>query len=546
MASAHQEMLLRVLTASLVLTLAAPGCTGLVVEPAGETEAGAPPLFKAPTTPIRRLTITQIENSVHAVFGDGITVELPSDVDASPETFSSIEAGRATVSRRTAETYEDAAVAIAEQVMADADRYPELAGCATSPDEACSRAVLAAFGEQLFRRPLEAEELDRYVAVVTAAGAEPEARQVGLTYAIGALLASPSFLYLHHQGEEGPDGERRFTDEELAGRLAIFIWDAIPDPELVQAARSGELRSAAGIEAQARRMLADPRARGLATRFFSEAWRVHLLDEGAKSTEAFPDWSAEVASLYRQEFNLFLERRVMENDEDLRVLFTSETTYANAALGELYGIDVEGEEFVEAPLPDERRGLITSGAVMAANANPDRTSPTHRGIFVLGQFLCGSTPDPPEGIDLSVLDRTDGMTGREIVELHLSEPSCAGCHQVFDPLGLAFESFDAMGRYRTEEEGQPVDARVEYEDVEMEGALELVDFLVADERTPECLARNLYSFAVGAPVSRHQVRFTQTLGQGLAESWSFHDLVVAIVTSPEYRRFVEPKLEDTP
>lgn len=513
------------------------GCQGTFTEPRpwrpGDSRYNG--AFAAPEVSMRRLTRSQIQNAVTAVFGDGITVSLPDDIDAVPESFASIEASHATVTRRSAELYEESAVGVAQQVIANADRYPELADCAPDPTASCARDAIARFGAQLFRRPLEDGELDRFSQIVEAGGDPLEARQIGLEYALAGLLLAPSFLYLHHQGEDVGEGLRRFGDHELAERLAFFLWDSIPDEELLRAAADGELSDANGVEAQVRRMLVDERAQDLATRFFSEAWRVNHLDGGSKSPAVFPDWSDEVADLYRTEFDLTLRNLVMDQNEDLRRLFTGETTWANSELGALYGIEVEGEEWREVPLPPERHGLLTSGAVMAANANPNRTSPTHRGLFVLSQFLCGETPEPPEGIDLTI-EGGDDMTGRQIVEMHLSEQYCAGCHQEFDPLGLTFESFDAAGAYRTEELGQPIDTTVELDGQVLNGSHDLAQFFVEDERVPACLARNLYGMAVGTRAADEQLPFTNALGAHLTSTeWSFTELVVALTTSDEFR-----------
>lgn len=535
--------LMRGLLPVLVLLV---GCQGTFSDPApwrpGDDRIRGE--FYAPEVNIRRLTREQIQNAVGEVFGDDVTVSLPEDVDAVPESFTSIQASQATVTRRSAELYEESALGVAQQVIANADRYPELVDCAPDPTASCARDAIARFGQPLFRRPLEDGELDRFSQIVEAGGDTLEARQMGLEYALAGLLIAPSFLYLHHRGEDVGDGVRRFDDHELAERLAFFLWDSIPDEELLRAAADGELSSADGVEAQVRRMLVDERADDLATRFFSEAWRVNHLDGGSKSAAVFPDWNDTVAELYRTEFDLTLRNLVMEQNEDLRNLFTGETTWANAELGALYGIEVEGDEWREVPLPPERHGLLTSGAVMAANANPNRTSPTHRGLFVLSQFLCGETPEPPEGIDLTI-EGGDELTGRQVVEMHLEEEYCAGCHQAFDPLGLTFEAFDAAGAYRTEELGQPIDTSAEVDGQLLAGSRDLAELFVEDSRVPACIARNLYGFAVGTRASAEQIPLTAALGGHLTRSdWSFTELVVALATSDEFRLYREASEDD--
>lgn len=524
------------------------GCQGTVGSPPSPVDDGERPeapsvrlddgsVYHPLPAAMRRLSRAQIQRSVQLVFGEDIEVDLPGDIDAAPESYRSVTASSATVGRRSVEVYEEAALGVAEQVLARAERYPELSDCAASPSVVCAKKAAQSFGERLFRRPLDAEEQDRFARIVEAGGDTLEARQLGLRYTLAALLVAPSFLYAHHRGDAVAEGVRRFTDRELATRLSLFLWGSIPDDVLLRAAANGELGTPEGVETHVRRMLDDPRAEGLATRFFEEAWRVHRLDGGAKSEEVFPDWSDHVAELYRTEFDLTLRHLVMRHDEDLREIFLGDQTWANAELGELYGVEVVGEEWQQMRLPVERHGLLTSGAVMAANANPDRTSPTHRGLFILSQFLCGSTPEPPEGVDLSILDR-EGLTGRQIVELHLGEPTCAGCHQVFDPLGLAFERFDAIGRYRTEEQGAPIDVRVELDGRTFDGSEPLARALVEDGRLPRCIAQNLYSYAFGTRAGSDQAPLTDRLGeQFAARDWSFRELVVALAASDGFRLY---------
>ena len=532
----------------------ATACTGVIDDPSGIAGEGAsrspgetPTVereygpFSPAGAPMRRLTQAQYRNVIADLFGD-LTITSDLEADETTAAFSSIGASTVATSNRGVEQYQVAALEIAEQVLATSERHPILAGCApSSSTDPCIAGVVEHFGELLFRRPLAADEVDRYAAIAGAAGEEPTLLALGMRYVLAALLASPSFLYVPQVGELDPDlGLQRFTSYEMAARLALFLWDSGPDRELLDAARAGDLDTPEGIAEQARRMLAAPRARTLPSRFFGEAWGVGALAWEDKNTDVFPAWTPELLTSMRGEVDRFLEDLVFARDADIREVLVARETFVDAELAAFYGLDSPaGGGFERVSLDGTRHGLLTAGAVVAANSPSDRSSPTHRGLFVIERILCEEIPPPPANVDDTLVrdgDPDAPTTLRERLERHRTDPTCAGCHQLFDPLGMTFESFDAVGTFRTHDGDLPVDTRGELDDATFEDVGDLAQYLYEDPRTPRCMAEQVYELAVGHELTTGEEAVLESVAEGLIEDGHrFNELVVHVVTSDGFR-----------
>lgn len=550
----------------LALTTIAPllGCSGLVEPtPAGPAGAPRPPGVvppggdaDAPVVPhapaMMRLTAEQYRRSLTDVFGpEVLPVDAALPPDRNGEHFLSIGAANVSTSEREVELYAAAAIEVATRLWDARARFPETAGCApTSADDPCVRAVVAAVGRRLFRRPLSEDEIERHAGTAALAETMPEADElgrstaleVGMRYALAGLLASPAFLYVSQRGEMDPElGVHRYTSLEMASRLAYFVWGSTPDEELLSLGETGELLDPEVIAVQVRRMLDDDRGRELVVRFFEESWRVHDLTELDKSPARFPEWSPSLASAAQQELRLSL-RGLDRPGQSVLGIFGRRTTWVNAELGALYGVEVEGDEMREVDLPEARAGLLTSVAVLAANAKPNRTSPTQRGIFLRWNALCLPVPPPAPGVMTELAedgaDPDDPRSVREQLERHRSDPVCAGCHTLFDPMGMTLESFDAIGRFRTEDRGFPVDTASTFEGNELSSARDLAAFLENDPRTARCIAQQLYTFASGHAPTRDERGAVDVVDRELvASGHEFRALVVAIATNVGFRYF---------
>jgi hypothetical protein len=538
------------------------GCTGLVTTPAGQgnASAGAPagvagssaaggtgtvpvagghePLV--PVAPaMRRLTARQYQNSVHDIFGPEVTLTKSLETDETNERFSSLGAAKVTTSPRGVEQYRDAALELAELVQNRKNAYPELASCAPlASSDPCLSNALRSFGSRLFRRPLSDSEVARYVGVATANG--DQQLGLGLRYALAALLQSPSFLYTPESGEESA-GVLRYTSYEMATRLAYFLWDSTPDAALLGAATSNGLVDEAGLTEQVTRMLSAERARGLASRFFGEAWNVSRLTAQSKSVELFPEWTGTVVAAARAEFEAFLADLTAQRKADLRELFTGSSGFPSAGLTPIYGSVTQSGTPTSQPLIGTRTGLLTSAAVIAANSPTDRTSPTYRGVFVLERVLCEEPPPPPANVSTE-LPADPSLPLRQRLEQHRADPACKACHGLFDPLGLTFEGFDAIGRERTLDAGQPVDTSGTFGDKTFTGVKDLAAYLASDPRTERCFAHQLSDYATGHAETPGEAGVVNSLRDALVGGgYRFDSLVQALTKSPSFRYLAKPE-----
>jgi hypothetical protein len=249
---------------------------------------------------------------------------------------------------------------------------------------------------------------------------------------------------------------------ELASRLSYFLWSSMPDEPLMQAAADGSLVTDAGLKAQVKRMLADGKSRAFIENFSGQWLQLRGLESVAIDRERFPEYDDKLRDAMNTEATLFFGD-VLRSDRSVLEFLDSEATFLNGKLAKFYGIPgVEGNEFRRVPLPEgsPRGGVLTMGAILTLTSNTTRTSPVKRGLFVLDQIL--GTPPPPPPADIPPLEQAvhnkPGATVREQLAAHVAVASCAACHNRLDPLGLTFENFDTVGRWRTEENGKPIDA----------------------------------------------------------------------------------------
>lgn len=488
-----------------------------------------------------RLTREQVSNIVNDVFGNKVNLTKPIEADETNEVFLAEGAASVATSARGVEQYEDAAFDVATQALAQRSAIAWLAACQPkSESDACIAKLVADVGQRLWRRPLSDAEVRAYASIVGLSGSDAAARDMGMTYLLAALLQSPNFIYVAFVGEpDDATGMRRLTGYEMASRLSLFLWNSGPDAELLAAAGAGKLDEVAGITEQAARMLAHPRARAMVTKFFSESWKVSRLNEASKDPSVFPDWSPALLESYKGEFRRVLEDIVFERDADIREVLTGTKTFADAAVAKAYGITVSGSGFVSANLRASQSGLLTSGAVMAANAFSQRTSPTQRGVFVREQILCDEVPAPMQGVDTSLKEADANLPLRERLAEHRTNPACASCHALFDPIGLAFEEFDGMGRYRSTEAGKAIKTSGTIDDEPFSDPRGLAAFVSRQPRTATCLAKQLLTFATGGEVGEKQEGAVELVAERTTQAnHSFKKLVLNLVASPAFR-FIE-------
>lgn len=416
----------------------------------------------------------------------------------------------------------------------------------TAPAEEmpCAADIVKRFATQAYRRPLADRDLDGLMQFYQEGRAERDFES-GIRTALQAILSSPHFVF---RLEETPGNVRqgvnyRISDIDLASRLSFFLWSAPPDEELVALAARGDLHEEDELERQVRRMLLDPRAETLATRFASQWLRLQDLEKLHPDALIYPQYDATLADAMRRETELFIHNLVRE-DRPVLELLTADYTFVNGRLARHYGIpNVVGHAFQRVSYPNEnRRGLLGHGSVLALTSHADRTSPVLRGKWVMEVFL--NSPPPPPPPNVPDLEATEGVneqgrlrTVRERMEEHRRNPVCQSCHKMMDPIGLALEHFDVTGAQRIKDNGAPIDSEgVLYDGTPIRNPTDLRNALL---KRPEAFLRtfttNLMAYALGRRVEYYDMpAVRQVTREAAGADYRFSSFVLGVVNSAAF------------
>lgn len=506
------------------------------------TAPSGDPLAAGPM-PMRRLSRTEYENTLRDLLGasSALTSSFPEDVTGSsgfhePTSVSAVEVRR----------YRDSAESAVTDTVAV--RLAELAPCTSADERSCASAFVQSFGARAFRRPLVAAETEELVALYDVVRAPPisggygEAVQAVAT----AMLQSPRFIYRWELGTAAPSMTGNIvnlTPYEIASRLSYFLWSSMPDGALFEAASTGALATAAEIEAQARRMLRDPRAKSAVQSFWGQMLRIDKLPQLSKDANAYPGFDSALAGSMRDEILKFSEYATLELGS-WQNLLTSRDLFVNERLAALYGVPgIAGEALQLVPGPASRPGILTRAGFLAMNANTYETSPVLRGQAILKRFLCGSVPPPPPDVETMLPQPTAGQQTREKYEAHVTNPSCAGCHAAMDPLGFALEQYDGIGAYRTLDAGRAVNAsghvNLDGQDKPFTSMEELAPQLAASPQVGRCAAVQWLRFALGRPDVAADVYSLQlAYSQFQDRNSDIRELLVALVLTPTFTKRV--------
>jgi hypothetical protein len=406
-----------------------------------------------------------------------------------------------------------------------------------------AREAIRQLAERAWRRPVTREEIEPLARLAPAISAP----QAVVRDALVAILCSPRFLFrLEIDPPDAAPGSVRDLDGfELATRLSYFLWSTLPDAQLVERARSGELRDPAALDAEVRRMLADPRSKELVLNFASQWLQLRAFDAVSPDASRFPEFGPELRAAMRRETELLFET-VLREDRTVSDLVDPPFTFVNARLAAHYGLAaIEGDELRRVELfGDERArrgGLLQQASVLTVTSNPTRTSPVKRGKWVL-ETLLGSPPLAPQpGVDsLEESPTTSAATLRERLAQHRADPKCAVCHDRLDPLGFALETYDPIGRWRTEDGGMPIDASYELEDgAPQDGSAELERRIARDPRFVRGLAEKLAVYALGRGLRPEDApAFDALMGELGGRTPTLTELVRAVVRTDAFRRRV--------
>ncbi|MEQ9408519.1 MAG: DUF1592 domain-containing protein [Fuerstiella sp.] len=492
---------------------------------------------------LRRLNRAEYNNTIRDLVGLELNLadEFPSDdVGNGFDNIGDV----LTIPPVLLEKYLDSARLIAQKVFEDDQaRRRVLRHEAKSDDQMVevARRNMTEFAERAFRRPVTPEEQDRLFQIMKFAWDQDSPPEVIFQTTIAAVLSSPHFLFRVERDPtaDDPDGIRSLDGYELASRLSYFLWSSMPDEELFRLAGTGELTKPSVLQAQAMRMLADPKSRALIDNFGGQWLQLRDVARLQPDPELFPAFDDELRQAMRQETETFFEH-LMREDRSVLEFLNADFTFVNERLAQHYGMtDVSGSQFRKVSLMNGRRGVLTHASILLLTSNPTRTSPVKRGKWILDNMLGEPPPPPPPNVpELEAGAETLGSL-REQMEQHRSNPACAVCHVKMDALGFGMENFDAIGMWRDRDGRFKVDSSGELPGGQkFNGAAELMQILVEEQKGEflRCLSGKMLTYALGRGLVSYDRCAVNEIVAALQQNDNrFSALITAIVVSEPFR-----------
>ncbi|HEY4187062.1 MAG TPA: DUF1592 domain-containing protein [Polyangia bacterium] len=495
-------------------------------------------------TPARRLTRVEYSNSVRDLIGgSGTTIDaLGDDERIGPFNSNAI----APITELLVQQYSEVAAALAVDAKS---RLTQISPCDLTADKTtrCATSFVTTFGQRAYRRPLTGAEVTQYVNLYTIGQQAPEGAPNGFRLVVEAMLQSPFFLYHYDVGGTGTPqaGTVAITPWELASRLSYFLWNSMPDDTLFAAAQDGSLMKEATISAQVARMLNDSRAAGTIALFHRQWLDITDLPDQPKDPTMFPQYDAALTDAMMQETALFTDYVIRKGDGLLKTLLTSNMAFPQGGLFDVYGVKQPAGYTVGTPVmldPTQRAGILTQAAFLTRWAHNNQTSPVHRGKLIRLNVLCGNIPPPPANVNTTPPVPTAATSTRERFAQHSSDPTCAGCHKLMDPIGLGFENYDPIGAYRTMDGLGPVDATGTINSAgpdlagDFDGAIDLANKLAASQDVSNCFAAQWFRFSLGRMETTDDACSIQGIRDAFrASGGDIRDLLGRIALSPAFR-----------
>jgi hypothetical protein len=390
---------------------------------------------------------------------------------------------------------------------------------------------------------------------VVLAGAQAQSSHnfyTGLSNSLATLLYSPSFLFRHEIAVPVAGGKDYTLDAySRAERLSFLMWDTSPDAELLKAAESGRLNTAAGVNEQVDRLMNSPRLEAGMRAFFADMLELDTFGDTTKDSVIYPKYNGQVASAAQEETLRTVIDLTLRSNDDIRNLMTTQKTDISRVLASIYDVPFNfRDEWMtyEFPKSAGRSGILTQVSTLSMFSHPGRSSPTKRGVAIMDVFLCEPTPLPPANVDFSIVNNTSGplKTVRERLTAHATNPTCASCHNHSDPIGLTLENFDSLGVYRQTENGSAIDVSGALQGKTFVGAQGLGRYLHDNPKYPACVARKLYSYGLGAnsedvDASAYKAAYKSFVDGG----YKLRTLLKAMVTAPNYFSATPPTVAET-
>jgi hypothetical protein len=506
----------------------------------------------------RLLTGAQYANTIAQVFGEDVSDSVipPMPVMARRDGLLASGAATAGVTSDQISQIQLSAASVAAKVVDESHRdflipcKPEII---TEADPVCARQFLEQTGRLLYRQPLSSERLEELVNIAGYAAQETDDFYDGLALALESVLISPEVLFIVDRAETDPDrpGQQRLTAYSLASRLSFFLWNSPPDDALLAAAESGVLHTPEGLEQAVDRLLSSARLETGMRAFFDDMLAFDEFNSLAKDPVVYPMVTGATLADAREQTLRTIIDHLLTQEADYRDLFTTRKTFMSMPLAVVYNTAArEGWTPYEFPENGPRIGLLTHVSFLAANSHAVRSSPTVRGKALRELFLCQEVPEPPPDVDFSGLEEDENAaTARDRLKVHNTNPSCAGCHLITDPMGYSLENFDGAGRFRETDNGAPLDITGELDGVFYEDISGLADALRNHPKLSSCLVNRLYSYGTGGPVSLKDDRDSlQAFEQGFTDNQHrLPALLRELATSPAFSavRTVSDQAEPT-
>jgi uncharacterized protein DUF1592/uncharacterized protein DUF1588/uncharacterized protein DUF1587/uncharacterized protein DUF1585/uncharacterized protein DUF1595/cytochrome c len=414
----------------------------------------------------------------------------------------------------------------------------------------CASQILSRLARRAYRQPVSKSELEPILGFYETARKKGTFEN-GIQRGLERILASPHFAFRIERDPDSvaPGTPYRISDVELASRLSFFLWSSIPDEQLLDVASRGQLKDPAVLEQQVRRMLADPRSSAIVDNFAGQWLQLRNVRSVLPNSDEFPDFDDNLRQAFRRETELLFESIIRE-DRNVLDLLRADYTFVNERLARHYGIpDVYGSRFRRVPVTDEtRKGLLGKGSMLAVTSHAERTSPVLRGKWVLENIVGLPVPPPPPDVP-QLKPAEEGQkpkTLREQMAEHRTNPTCATCHKVMDPVGLALENFDAVGAWRTTEAGGPIDASGQLADgTAVDGVVTLRKAILdRPELFVGTMTEKLMTYALGRGVGPEDMpSVRRVLRDAGANEYRFSSLVLGIVKSVPFQMRMKPVVE---
>jgi hypothetical protein len=519
--------------------------TGGTVDPVVMNCMASNGMLNAGLTPARRLTRDQFNNTVRDLIG---ATGTPADALAPDEKIGPFNSNAiAPVDDTLVQQHAELAASLA---LAAKPRMAQISPCDLNSDTGtsttCATRFVTELGKRAYRRPLEASEISAYVSLYTLGKQGADAANA-FRLVVEAMLQSPFFLYHHDVGATGAPqaGTVAVTPYELASRLSYFLWNTMPDDTLFARAADGTLATDSVLTSEVQRMLTSDKAAATIALFHRQWLDVTDLPDQAKDPTVYPRYNAALGDAMMQELAMFSDYVVRKGDGLLKTLLTSNVAFPQGGLFSLYGVSQPAGFTVGMPVTldaSQRAGILTQAAFLTRWAHGDQTSPVHRGKLVRLNVMCGYVPPPPQNANTNPPVPSAATSTRERFVQHDADPNCATCHQLMDPIGLGFETFDGIGAFRTMDGAGPIDAtgNIISAGPDLDGAFNgpvaLAQRLADSQVVSNCMVNQWFRYSMGRMETTNDACSIQGIRQAFdASGGNIRELLARVALSPAFR-----------